>query len=61
MITEEQKQKIIELAMQKRQKKHENKTLKDRQERELFFYDNYLSDDFDLIQKDKKIKDYTEQ
>lgn len=61
MITEEQKQKIIELAKQKRQEKRENKTLKDRQERELYFYDNYLNDDFDLIQKYKKIKDYTEQ
>lgn len=61
MITEEQKQKIIELAKQKRQEKRENKTLKDRQERELYFLDNYPSDDFDLIQKYKKIKDYTEQ
>lgn len=61
MITEEQKRKIIELAKQKRQEKHENRTLKDRQERELYFLDNYLSDDFDLIQKYKKIKDYTEQ
>lgn len=61
MITEEQKQKIIELAKQKRQEKRENRTLKDRQERELYFYDNYLNDDFDLIQKYKKIKDYTEQ
>ena len=55
MITEEQKQKIIELAKQKRQEKRENRTLKERQERELYFYDNYLSDDFDLIQKYKKI------
>lgn len=61
MITEEQKRKIIELAKQKRQEKRENRTLKERQERELYFYDNYLSDDFDLIQKYKKIKDYTEQ
>lgn len=61
MITEEQKQKIIELAKQKRQEKRENRTLKERQERELYFYDNYLNDDFDLIQKYKKIKDYTEQ
>lgn len=61
MITEEQKRKIIELAKQKRQEKRENRTLKERQERELYFYDNYLNDDFDLIQKYKKIKDYTEQ
>lgn len=61
MITEEQKQRIIELAKQKRQEKRENRTIKDRQERELYFLDNYPSDDFDLIQKYKKIKDYTEQ
>lgn len=61
MVTEEQKRKIIELDMQKKQKKQADKTLKERQERELYFLDNYPSDDFDLIQKYKKIKDYTEE